>query len=94
MEIPKYEMYVFGKKTFVIPVKRRSRREKIVSNNIKTLFQKYTYNYKVETEGNMLTIRVSIEVYSVISRGCLRKPERISRRVGFTQVSVEIMEQT
>ena len=94
MEIPEYEIYVFGKKTFVIPVKRRSRREKIVSNNIETLFQKYTYNYKVETEGNMLTIRVSIEVYSVISRGCPRKLERINRRVGFTQVSVEIMEQT
>jgi len=50
MEIPEYETYVFGEKTFVMPVKHRSRREKIVSNNIET-FQKYTYNYKVETEG-------------------------------------------
>ena len=93
MEIPEYEMYVFGEKTFVIPVKRRSRREKIVSNNIETLLQKYTYNYKVETEGNTLIVRVPIEVYSVISRRCLRKLERIGRRAGFTQVSIDIMEQ-
>ncbi|MCD6464889.1 Flp pilus assembly complex ATPase component TadA [Candidatus Bathyarchaeota archaeon] len=91
---PEYEMYVFGEKTFVIPVKRRSRREKIVSNNIETLLQKYTYNYKVETEGNTLIVRIPIEVYSVISRRCLRKLERIGRRAGFTQVSIEIMEQT
>ena len=69
-------------------------KKKIVSNNIETLLQKYTYNYKVETEGNTLIVRVPIEVYSVISRRCLRKLERIGRRAGFTQVSIEIMEQT
>ena len=63
---PEYEMHVFGEKTFVIPLKHRSRREKIVSNNIEALFQKYTYNYRVETKGDTLTIRVPIEVYSVI----------------------------
>jgi len=92
---PEYEMYVFGEKTFVIPVKRKtSRREKAISNSVGPLLEKYTYNYRVEVDGNILIIHVPIEVYSIISKKCLRKLERIGRKAGFTKVSIEIMERT
>lgn len=88
---PEYEMYVFGEKTFVIPVKRKSPREKSISNSIGPLLHKYTYNYEIEIEDDALIIHVPREVYSIISRRCLKKLERISRRAGFKEVSIEIM---
>lgn len=90
---PEYEMYVFGEKTFVIPIKRRNPRERAISNSIEPLLQKYTYNYRVEVKNNILIIYVPEKVYSMISRRCLKKLERIGRRAGFTEVSIEIMKQ-
>ena len=88
---PEYEMYVFGEKTFVIPVKRKSPRERAVSNSIDSLLRKYTYDYRVEMSGEVLEIYVPKEVYAIISRRCFRKLERIGRRAGFTEVAIHVI---
>lgn len=96
---PEYEMYVFGEKTFVIPVKPKSQRENFDSNNaesrvngfLQEVLQKYTFNYNVEVDGKLLIIQVPREVYSVVSRKCLKKLERIGRKAGFNEVALEIM---
>jgi len=88
---PEYEMYVFGEKTFVMPVKHRSRRRGTISANFESILQKYTYDYKVEEENNLLIVQVPREVYPVISRKCLKKLEKIGRSAGFTNVILEIM---
>lgn len=87
---PEYEIYVFGEKTFVIPVKHESR-EKIISNSVGVILQKYVHDYKVEVEDELLIIKVPREVYSIISRKCLKKLEKIGRKAGFTEVILEIM---
>ena len=88
---PEYEMYVFGEKTFVIPVKRKSRKERVVSDGVRLILQKYTYEYKVETEDGLLIIQVPREVYSIISRKCLKKLEKMGRKAGFTEVILEMI---
>ncbi|MBC7131310.1 ATPase, partial [Candidatus Bathyarchaeota archaeon] len=95
---PEYEMYVFGEKTFVIPVKNKSQNEKTLSHNVapkisgllRKILQKYTYDYDIEVEGNLLIIQVPREVYQVVSRKCLKKLEKIGRKAGFTEVTLEI----
>ncbi|MEM1514892.1 MAG: ATPase, T2SS/T4P/T4SS family [Thermoproteota archaeon] len=70
---PEYEMYVFGEKTFVIPVKRKKVKERDISDSIRSLIEKYTQNYEVEVDGDSLTIYVPREAYQVIIRKCLKR---------------------
>ncbi|MEM2166840.1 MAG: ATPase, partial [Candidatus Bathyarchaeia archaeon] len=85
-----YEIYVFGEKTFVIPLKRRTPREKSISDSIRPLLEKYAQNYRVEVNDETLTIYVPREYYPIVSRKCIKKIERISRKAGFTNISIEI----
>ncbi|MEM1990379.1 MAG: ATPase, T2SS/T4P/T4SS family [Candidatus Bathyarchaeia archaeon] len=85
-----YEIYVFGEKTFVIPLKRRTPREKFISDSIRPLLEKYAQNYRVEVNDETLTIYVPREYYPIVSRKCIKKIERISRKAGFTNISIEI----
>lgn len=87
---PEYEMYVFGEKTFVIPVKHKTLKEKAISNSVGPLLEKYTQNYSIEADGDTLTIHVPREFYQVVSRKCQKKLERIGRKAGFTKISIEI----
>ncbi len=91
-EEPEYEMYVFGEKTFVVPIKRKSSKEQMILNSINELLRRHIEDdYKVELNEGILEIYVSRESYSTITRKCLRKLEKISRRAGFAEVSIHVM---
>ncbi|MEM2848831.1 MAG: ATPase, T2SS/T4P/T4SS family [Candidatus Bathyarchaeia archaeon] len=91
-EEPEYEMYVFGEKTFVVPIKRKSSKEQIMLNSVNALLRRHVEDdYKVEVNEGVLEVYVSRESYPTITRKCLRKLERIGRRAGFTEVSIHVM---
>ncbi|MEM1570445.1 MAG: ATPase, T2SS/T4P/T4SS family [Candidatus Bathyarchaeia archaeon] len=90
-EEPEYEMYVFGEKTFVVPIKRKSSKEQMMLNSINTLLRKHIDDYRVEVNEGVLEIYVSRESYPMITRKYLRKLERICRKAGFAEVSVHVM---
>jgi len=91
-EEPEYEMYVFGEKTFVIPIKRKSSKEQTILNSVNALLRRHMEGaYRVEVNGGVLEIYVSKESYSTITRKYLRKLERIGRKAGFTEVSIRVM---
>jgi len=84
-------MYVFGEKTFVVPIKRKSSKEQMMLNSINTLLRKHIDDYRVEVNEGVLEIYVSRESYPMITRKYLRKLERICRKAGFAEVSVHVM---
>jgi ATPase len=92
-EEPEYEMYVFGEKTFVVPIKRKSSKEQMMLNSVNALLRRHIEDeYRVEVNGSILEIYVSKESYSTITKKYLRKLERICRKAGFTEVSVRVMD--
>lgn len=86
-----YEIYVFGEKTFVIPVKHKTPKERSISSSVASLLERYTQDYRIEAEGDALTLHVPREAYQVISRKCQKKIERIGRKAGFAKISIEVM---
>ncbi|MEM1561922.1 MAG: ATPase, T2SS/T4P/T4SS family [Candidatus Bathyarchaeia archaeon] len=89
---PEYEIYVFGEKTFVVPIKRKKHdEEETIYNDVGTLLEKYTRNYRIEVDGDALIVHVPRETYPIILRKCLRKLERIGKKSGLTSVSIEII---
>ncbi|MEM2273659.1 MAG: hypothetical protein QXX56_05565, partial [Candidatus Bathyarchaeia archaeon] len=65
-------------------------KEKTISDNIRPLLEKYTQNYRVKVNDENLTIYVPRENYPIVLRKCVKKIERICRKAGFTNISIEI----
>lgn len=92
-EEPEYELYVFGEKTFVVPIKRKNSKEQMLVNSINALLRKHIEDdYRIQVNEGILEIYVSKETYPMISRKYLRKLERICRKAGLTEVSIRIMD--
>jgi len=84
---PEYELYVFGERTFVVPVKRtKTARERRVETAIYAALRKYIPDEDIEIEisqnGNV-TIHVDPEYYNVLLTSKVRrKIERIGKKLG------------
>jgi len=84
---PEYELYVFGERTFVVPVKKtRTARERRVETAIYTALRKYIPDEDIEIEisknGNVI-IHVDPEYYNVLLTSKVRrKIERLGRKLG------------
>lgn len=89
---PEYELYVFGDRTFVVPIKGRGivRGEEIVKNRLAGILKKYFPEGDVEIasiEGNKVIVLVDEEYYNYVVGKPRRKIERAARRLG---VEIEI----
>lgn len=88
---PEYELYVFGDRTFVVPVKKReSAREERIKTSIAKALRKYLPDDEVEiqvVEEGRVIVLVSEEYYNYMVGKPRRKLERIARRLG---VEVEL----
>ncbi|RLG71003.1 MAG: ATPase [Candidatus Iainarchaeum archaeon] len=88
---PEYEIYVFGDRTFVVPVKKTlSAREARVKSMIERTMKKYlpSDSYEVAfTEDGGVEVRVEPEYLNSLTAKIFRKLKRISNKLG---ISVEV----
>jgi ATPase len=84
-----YEIYVFGERTFVVPIKKTEAEEKI-KDNIVNLIKKYmpTTEMEIERREEGFLVKVPINYYSRIQHKARKKLERISRKYN---VKVELI---
>ena len=89
---PEYELYVFGERTFVVPIKRHRTiaRESKVRASIINLLRRYipddSMDIEVDEEGKVIVL-VDAEFYNYMLGKPRKKLERLGRRLG---VSIEL----
>jgi len=88
---PEYELYVFGERTFVVPIRRReTTREFKVRESIIRTMRKYVPSEEIDvrmTEDGRVLVLVDSEYYNYMLGKPRKKLERIGKRLG---VEVEI----
>jgi ATPase len=83
---PEYELYVFGERTFVVPIKRAAPiGEERIKARLETLLRKYLPDSGVEiiVEEDRAVVLVDEEYYNYVVGKPRRKLERLARRLGF-----------
>ena len=88
---PEYELYVFGERTFVVPIKRRiDEREYRIRNSIEKTLSKYVsksdFDISLEENGSVY-IMIEPEYATILSNRILRKLRRLGKRYG---ISIEV----
>jgi len=83
---PEYELYVFGERTFVVPVKkRRSARDFRVKLSVERLLRRYIPDENMEIvvmeEGHVMVL-VDTEYYNYLLGKPKKKLERLGKRLG------------
>ncbi|RLE73712.1 MAG: ATPase, partial [Thermoprotei archaeon] len=92
---PEYEIYVFGERTFVVPVKRReaaylSERERRIRSEVERILSRYLPEGEVEVEmveENRTIVYVSPEAIGHIPSRGYKKLKRLAKKYG---VEVEV----
>ncbi|MEM4462057.1 MAG: ATPase, T2SS/T4P/T4SS family [Candidatus Bathyarchaeia archaeon] len=84
-----YEIYVFGERTFVVPIKRREVSE--TSSILENVLNRYVDRCRVEIQGDEAVIYVDEDEVGKLTRKCLRRLERAGRRMGITNFRIEAM---
>lgn len=87
-----YELYVFGERTFVVPIKKHGSRMSMEEYKLKAAveraLQKFIgdgggYEIKVDSSSSVVVIELSLERYNYIAGKPRRKLERIVRKFGY-----------
>jgi len=91
---PEYELYVFGERTFVVPVGKKSaggKRDERTLASITRLLEKYIPSDEIElqaAEEGRIIVLVSTEYYNYLVGKPRRRLERLARKLG---VEIELM---
>ncbi len=88
---PEYELYVFGERTFVVPVRSAGGaaavREFKVKNRVEKLLRKYLpedeFDIEVDVTRSLVTIKVPADLYNYVLGKPRKKLERICRKQGY-----------
>lgn len=87
---PKFELYVFGERNFVVPLKKgETLIEEELSkpaHKISTLLHEYIPDFKIEEDGNIIRIYIPERYYRIYIRKCQNKLLKIARKY---RISVE-----
>jgi len=84
---PKFELYVFGERNFVVPLKKGKVEElSKPAHKISNVLNEYIPDFKIEEEGSMIRIYIPERYYRVYIRKCQNKLLKIAKRY---KVSVE-----
>ncbi|MEM1575729.1 MAG: ATPase, T2SS/T4P/T4SS family [Nitrososphaerota archaeon] len=88
--IPEYELYVFGEKSFVVPVKDKEK-EKVprIKFFIEKTIEKYIPDYEVEVKEDIVTIYIPPEYFSIFSKKIKKKLEKIRKRYEIAFIDVK-----
>ncbi|MEM4594724.1 MAG: ATPase, partial [Thermofilaceae archaeon] len=79
-----YELYVFGERTFVVPIKREKRTDEVAKSRIITMLRKYLpdADFEVKVEERRVVLLVDEEYYNYVVGKPRKKLERMARRLG------------
>jgi len=86
-----YELYVFGERTFVVPIKKQHGRVSIEEYKVKSALERALqrmigddgYEVKVDSSSSIVVVELSAEHYNFILGKPRRKLERIVRKFGY-----------
>lgn len=80
-EEPLYEIYVFGERTFVVPIKKESK-EDHVKNAVLSIIKKYAPASEtiIEKRGEKYILKVPVSYYSRVQHKASRKLEKLANR--------------
>jgi len=86
-----YELYVFGERTFVVPIKKQHGRMSIEEYKVKSALERALqriigddgYEVKVDSSASLVVIELSAERYNFLLGKPRRKLERIVRKFGY-----------
>jgi len=83
---PLYELYVFGERTFVVPIKKLEERKKPRApiRQIMNTLQKHIPDFRIEEEGNLIRIYIPGRYYRVYVRKVQNKLLKIARKYSLT----------
>jgi len=83
---PLYELYVFGERTFVVPVKKLEERRKPRApiRQIMNTLQKHIPDFRIEEEGSLVRIYIPGRYYRVYVRKVQNKLLKIARKYSLT----------
>ncbi|MCX8205040.1 MAG: PINc/VapC family ATPase [Candidatus Nezhaarchaeota archaeon] len=88
-EEPEYELYVFGERTFVVPVKRAVKGLEAAKKLVEEVVRKFSPEYRVEvSEDGTVAIYVPKGYTSIVMKKCRKKIIRAGRSVGVSAVEV------
>jgi len=85
---PKFELYVFGERSFVVPLKKARARAEMSKPafKISSVLHEYIPDFKIEEDGNVIRIYIPERYYRTYIRKCQNKLLKIAKRY---RVSVE-----
>jgi len=85
---PKFELYVFGERSFVVPLKKVRARAEMSKPafKISSLLHEHIPDFKIEEDGNVIRIYIPERYYRTYIRRCQNKLLKIAKRY---RVSVE-----
>jgi ATPase len=86
-----YEIYVFGERTFVVPIRRREATESETSSVIENILNRYVNRYRVEVRGGEAVVYIDEDEVGKLTRKCLRRLEKAGKRAGITNFRIEAM---
>ncbi|MEM4699733.1 MAG: PINc/VapC family ATPase [Candidatus Nezhaarchaeales archaeon] len=88
-EEPEYELYVFGERTFVVPVKRAARGSEAARRVVEEVVRRFSPECRVEVrEDGTAAIYVPKNYTSIVMKKCKKKIMRAGRSVGVSAVEV------
>ncbi len=77
---PRYELYVFGERTFVVPVKKEEAEARVPERKIAQLLQKHIPDFSIEAEGNLVRIFIPERYYRTYIKKVQNKLLKLARR--------------
>lgn len=82
---PRYELYVFGEKTFVVPIRREAaERYGPAARKIISLLQKHIPDFEIEEDGSLLKIYIPERYYRTYIKKVQNKLLKLARRYSLT----------
>lgn len=88
---PEYELYVFGERTFVVPVRRAGIKLSVKEYKVKSLLERALKRYlpdeefdvEVDPARSLVTIRVPADLYNYVLGKPRKRLEKLCRKHGF-----------
>ncbi|MCX8187663.1 MAG: ATPase, partial [Nitrososphaeria archaeon] len=81
---PKFELYVFGERNFVVPLRTEEPMEEEglskPAHKISSLLHEYIPDFRIEEDGNVIRIFIPERYYRVYIRKCQNKLLKIAKR--------------
>ncbi|RLF10656.1 MAG: ATPase [Thermoprotei archaeon] len=88
-EEPEYELYVFGEKTFVVPVKKAVKGAEAARRVVENIVRRYAPEYRVEIdERGTAMIYVPKSYASIVMKRCRKKLMKAGKGFGINEVEV------